>query len=146
MKNVGVVAKKDFDTGGPAWIVGTEAFLEATSAGHIVSVRIPDLGEMAVWAARAGVLGVSELDTKAIWERSGQDYGAQKEIYWKLAEMLTDALAWARETLPEAGFPELELEDWTETDFGWRAERGGVFFRLDPEDGLAVEADPFGKS
>ena len=95
-----------------------------------------------VVSAGGDLTGGDTLDAEKIWQESGQDYGVQKEFYWELAELLTGALEWAQERCPL--FPKLSLDDWKETDYGWRAERNGVMLRLDPEDGLVVVADPFG--
>jgi hypothetical protein len=111
----------------------------------VLTVTVPLFGGgLVVRATPDGVSGWSNFDRECVWEDwAREDYGFQKEIYWHLAELLTDALKWVRERFPEAGFPEMEHSDWQETDFGWLAKRDGILIRLDPEEGLVVATDPF---
>lgn len=130
---------------GTPWGEGIRATLERRGNRHVLAVSVPEFGgEMILRAGPDGLSAHDTLDKERIWQWSGESYGSQKEIYWNLAELLTDALAWAREIRPDAGFPELEPSVCRETDFGWLAEKDAFLVRLDPEDGLVVVADPFG--
>lgn len=142
-----VEVNKDIGIGGPAWTEGAEARLERRGDGFALAVSVPEFGgEMVLRVGPDGASGGHSLNLANVWKDwAGEDYGVQKEIYWQLAGLLMDALTWVRKVCPEAGFPELEPSDWRETDFGWLAEKDGLFVRLDPEDGLAVWEDPFGR-
>jgi hypothetical protein len=129
-------------TYGAPWGDRAQVALAQDENGCTLTVCVPGYGEMVV-SAGGELTGYETLDHNKIWEHSREDYGERKQFFWHLAELLSDTLSWARELCPL--LPEVNLEDWRETDYGWRAERDGVMLRID-HDGLVVVADdPFGE-
>jgi len=125
------------------WGDAARAALARDENGCTLTVCAPGYGEMVVSVGSTGLSGYEDLDYDKIWEYSREDYGERKQFFWHLAELLTDALSWARDLCPL--LPEIAIEDWQETDYGWRAERNGVMFRLDHDGLVVVVDDPFGK-